>query len=620
MLHGTAGNVDFPTNSNVIIHHHLDSFPEQKFPVSQNYFKALVHLQPGPNEIIVDYEIPDTKMIAKSTINIVYIPLLQNEPLQLALILGKDSPGTFDSLDYKKDREGNGLELAIKKLRLAGYMMSAFTAEQMARNGFGPRSFRLEESWELDTISNQESTQRSTARVHVIRCDKTVAELRDPDLAQQNPEAKKANDLFNIAAEAISNHGEIFSNGKQQHVACLFLDAHWDAQQNLLLAHAALGGYANNFRLAIFGSHSLFSWPSCIEEIPSCFMDTTLTDTSKVCNDSNQSGTAWEALNIGQGAFQHEIGHLLGCPHQPSGIMLRDYTVWNRSFMPMEPEFCTRTGQPGLSLCLPKDECGWHRLDTIRFRYSSVFRTPDEPIISGTKPILFSLENGIAARCSSGIYMVEIEIEDSGKVGWIEYSETPTEIFLDRDVLFSHISEENRDTGKKIRIGVFGKGGEEEGIADFMAFNDSNRVSTPMRSSGSAFKSPKVGRDVDANTTVFFADKGPIASVIIHSGLAVDGVELTFRNTNETCLFGKRGGSPTALTFENDEYLLGFAVKAGYWVDAIQVITNKRKGPMCGGDGGGLHELIPPYGFTPVGLFGTIESWLFTFGIIYQAL
>lgn len=68
-----------------------------------------------------------------------------------------------------------------------------------------------------------------------------------------------------------------------------------------------------------------------------------------------QIGSSWEAANIGMGAHLHETGHLFGCPHQESGVMLRDYVTLNRSFLTRE-SFSTRTKSKG-GLVLEKDEC-----------------------------------------------------------------------------------------------------------------------------------------------------------------------------------------------------------------------------------------------------------------------
>ncbi|GBC04057.1 hypothetical protein RclHR1_00550002 [Rhizophagus clarus] len=100
-----------------------------------------------------------------------YSPLLQNPPLNLAILVAKDSKEIIDVPEERSDE--NKLESVKAKLRCAAYLWQAFTAEQMSRNGFGRRVFRLDEEWTEDTISNQNPGLRQTARIHIIRSSYT---------------------------------------------------------------------------------------------------------------------------------------------------------------------------------------------------------------------------------------------------------------------------------------------------------------------------------------------------------------------------------------------------------------------------------------------------------------
>lgn len=48
-------------------------------------------------------------------------------PLQLVILLAKDSPATFDATPARIEKEGNGLDIAIQKYRMAAYLWQAFT-------------------------------------------------------------------------------------------------------------------------------------------------------------------------------------------------------------------------------------------------------------------------------------------------------------------------------------------------------------------------------------------------------------------------------------------------------------------------------------------------------------
>ena len=80
----------------------------------------------------------------------------------------------------------------------------------------------------------------------------------------------------------------------------MFLDSHWDKKVGTIRGHAALGGGDDQIKLAIFGSHSLQSYPAHIEEVVPAFSDCTRTDTNHVANDCNEAGSNWEAANIGE--------------------------------------------------------------------------------------------------------------------------------------------------------------------------------------------------------------------------------------------------------------------------------------------------------------------------------
>ena len=177
-----------------------DGFPPTYWPVSDSHFKALVYLNPGPNKLRFDFTSPklensnSSNPIHSSYLTLHMLPSLIAPPLQLIVLLAKDSPETFDAVPARVEKEGNGLETAIRKFRMAAYLWQAFTAEQMYRNKLGRRVFRMEEEWVTGTSNyrdRENGTMRSEAKVHIIRCDKTVAEIRDLDRRNKIPRRKR---------------------------------------------------------------------------------------------------------------------------------------------------------------------------------------------------------------------------------------------------------------------------------------------------------------------------------------------------------------------------------------------------------------------------------------------
>ncbi|KAH8645649.1 putative peptidase family-domain-containing protein [Xylariales sp. PMI_506] len=620
-----------------------DGFPPTHWPASASHFKALVYLTPGANRLRFDFNSPklsnsgSSNPVHTSYLTVHMVPPMNSPPLQLAILLAKDSPGTFDAVPARIEREGNGLETAIRKFRMAAYLWQAFTAEQMWRNKLGRRVFRFEEEWTTGSSNHRDremGAMRSEARIHVIRTDKTVAELRDLELAQQNPKATKKGDLYGIAAEAVKNYFKPLP-GQKQYVSVLILDSHWDTASQTVTGHAALGGNAGDLQLAIFGSHCLQSYPTSFEEVVPAFTDCTPTDTARVANDCNEAGSSWEAANIGIGAHLHETGHLFGCPHQENGIMLRDYVRFNRSFVAREA-YCTRTKEKG-ALVLQADECTWHRLDCLRFRSHPCFKLPNDPLLNPDESVqAWPVEDGkVAVTAPTGVSYLELYSGgDDLCHSWIEYpaenGSIQRNIMLTEKELRERLPEDKRQG--KLKISVKSHGGGSLDIDDFHVL--CSKASSLKLSDGigplakTAYRGNKLGfsqmEGSEPQEFIFTSAKEKnrvLSRVVIYHGQAVDGLEF-FYDDDSSQLFGKRGGKPGGDSFEIDirrgEYITGFFVRSGVWIDGIQVLTSLgRKSPVYGNaHGGSPHTLLPPRGYTLCGVSGSCGPWVDGFSLI----
>lgn len=523
-------------------------------------------------------------------------------PLDLVILLGKDSPGTYDAVPERIQREGNGLPTAIRKFKMMAYLWQAFTGEQMNRNAFGRRCFRFEEDWQPGSLSLRDLEQpqmRNEAKIHVVRSHKTVEELRDLDIAQQYEPATRKGDLFSIAMEDVKNYFQP-RPGQTRYVSVLILDTHWDPNVKVVRAHAALGGGDETIKLAIFGSHALQSYPSCIEEVVPAFTDCTRTDVAHVANDLNESGSNWEAANIGIGAHMHETGHLLGSPHQESGVMLRDYVTLNRTFVCREP-YSTRTKSTGQRLCLPTDECAWHRLDTLRYRYHPCFRLPPDTPTNGDDSVqIWAVDNSSALiTASAGIAWIEIFAEgDDVCRAWIEYLDGPSpprQVTLTESELRNRLPSDKQK--KKIKIEIFAAGQGKHTVDDFgQLVSKSSKVK--LANGQAAFRGGKLGfsnmEGSQPEEVLFWHtvdSKKVLMSVRVYYGRALDGVEF-FYEDHTSQLFGKRGGKAGGSDFPLDtrrgETILGFYLRAGLWIDGLQILTTLgRKSEIYGNSTGG---------------------------------
>jgi hypothetical protein len=588
---------------NLTVHHDKDgqAFPPTNWPVSDSYFKALIYLSPGWNRIRFDFTSPalshhstgTTPTMHSSYIMLNYLPLNSAPPLQLVILVGKDSSCTYDAVPQRIQNEGNDLAMAIRKFRMAAHLWQTFTAEQMYRQKFGRRCFRFEEEWQTGTLSIRDwetGTMKNETRIHVVRSDKTTAELQSLEYAQQHGPAAKKGDLYSIAADAVKKHFNI-RPGQKQYVACLLLDSHWDPEAHTIRGHAALGGTGDDLGLAIFGSHALQSYPSSIEEVVPAFSDCTRTDTKYVANDCNESGSSWEAANIGIGAHLHEVGHLFGCPHQENGVMLRDYVRLNRTFLVREP-YSTRTKSQGLSICRQEDECAWHRLDVLRFRHHPCFRLPSDEILPQDDSVqYFPVGNGsVICSAASGISFVEIRTPDDELCRqWLDFTTTdtrrsimPRQVTLAEADIRARLPEDKKKA--KVSLTIFCGSSRSEKVEDLEDLLSKKNIvalphvrQAPKRDEGltmNAFNNV-VGLGKSFDTRLGFRSKKLghsqlegsqpeelilesthlqtklLTSVKVYSGYALDGIEFCYEDGHSQ-LFGKRGGKPGG-----DEFFLG---------------------------------------------------------------
>ncbi|KAJ8607365.1 hypothetical protein MRB53_040383 [Persea americana] len=85
----------------VIISTHQDILPAVSWPVCDSHFKAIVQLQPGANRLkleLISPRLPAQNGVASTHISwfhLNYLPVLSAPPLDLVILLGKDSPGHF---------------------------------------------------------------------------------------------------------------------------------------------------------------------------------------------------------------------------------------------------------------------------------------------------------------------------------------------------------------------------------------------------------------------------------------------------------------------------------------------------------------------------------------------
>lgn len=541
----SQGVVQFTNNGNKV-------FPPQQFEVNNGFFKALLHISSDePNKFHVQvfdkvsigefgFMEGTGQCVDEGKLTLIHNDLPQQKPVHLCIILGRDSNGSYDMPSYRLKRgEVANLPNAIRKLKVAGRLMQALTQDEMRSNAFDNRTWQfVEESVHNQGIYGYNNTEspipHQEIKVHVLRSPHTVAEIRDPNYAQQNPNASNSGWLYSHAIDLIGNSTDIFAGQHYKRTrtaiqcAVLYLDATFDIQRKLILAHAALGGGTNEVKLAIFGSHGLHSWPDNFPQVTPSFLDTTKLSEREVANDCNECGTSWECLNITMGAFMHEIGHHLGLPHQVNGIMLRDYVWFNRSFMTRENESLrTRTSGGIINRSTGRWDgptCHWNRLDLVRFYYHDSFSLPSDDtnfqkIYSttvipdsryegdGGSPSLYTTPQSTLVKSNNGMYLLEFVCDDLARYS-IEYLHDKgkggvgfqREILLDYESCYQQLKQHAGDKAKPdFDVRILSLGGDTY-IKDFkrQSKDSGNEIRFDFglgRGEIIGFKSPMLGRN-----------------------------------------------------------------------------------------------------------------------------
>lgn len=167
-----------------------NTYNAQTWPVTDSYFKALVPVDAGANQVSFTFKPPHewqgvSEKQSTTRITISYVPLSQNPPVHLVMLAARDSPLHIDCPPERRGQHDT-VEAVVAKFQLWAYMCQAFTAEQFRRNDMGRRPFALEEYDAPDNIEAYPPRgKRRRPYVHLLRSSHSLQEFRSPDCAQQ---------------------------------------------------------------------------------------------------------------------------------------------------------------------------------------------------------------------------------------------------------------------------------------------------------------------------------------------------------------------------------------------------------------------------------------------------
>ncbi|EST07704.1 hypothetical protein PSEUBRA_002801 [Kalmanozyma brasiliensis GHG001] len=542
-----------------------------------------------------------------------------------------------------------GLVEVKRRIALQAYLWQAFHAEQMRRHGMGRRAFQLDDE---EAFAKGERSLELLPRIHLLKSRHTLQEFRDPNNAQQKQGAGNAGAMHAFAAEALHDP----STPRQLHwspVAVLTLDTMYDPKMRLIRGHAALGaGGPGGLSHGVMGSHWLWAAPSSLGEITSAFLDTEPTDACCV-NDLNECPTAWQTLNIGSGAFFHEAGHALNNPHWPSGLMARGYVEWNRAFMTREPG-CKRNGLPSGRFFAPihagnDDKHNHiHRAQAVRARWHPCFHIPSDPPLPylESRPASWSQWNenepswtgtprGALVKCASGIGAIEIEVNGQYKthIEWLYLPSAsspaqlpPKETLIDAAYLSNLVGfDVMQHTSSHVKLTALGCNMRQAELDGFREHGVARSLQIPgIDPSRDVFRTLSLGQinrrgqqwDLIFPHARDDAPPGTLVAIEIFSGMSLDGLKLHY-STGAVCQFGPCGGSPYRMKVEYGDKVQRLNVRAGQWIDAIEVVFKSgRSSGMRGNTTGGSLKVLEPADARGevIGLFGTSGDWMDSIG------
>lgn len=150
---------------------------------------------------------------------------------------------------------------------------------------------------------------------------------------------------------------------------------------------------------------------------------------------------------------------------------------------------------------------------------------------------------------------------------------------------------------KPLKIKVFSCGGAEHTVDDFSKLaSKEGKIKLPDGRPG--FKSSKLGFSQMEGSQPHEVILGTVAkqprllrNIRVYHGKGLDGLEF-FYEDGPGELFGKRGGKQGGSDFPLDtkmaETVIGFYLRAGFWIDGIQILTSTgRRSEIFGNATGG---------------------------------
>lgn len=254
---------------------------------NDGHFKTILKLIPGKNSFVFQY------CCISSEISL-YCNRCQNSKFRLKIyyVICQNHDGRFQSVQGIS----NTVQSACEKINQIIALVQCFYAETLIQNGFDRKTF--------DFIECEPFYSRLA--VEEARCwsPYQLWQYHAKEFLCKETDDTNSYKYFGILASTL------FING-------------------ILKANAALG----IGDVALYGSGTMYSWPSHFDDIQECFLNETSIDTNILFDDSNGRKTFGGCFTTALGAIAHEMGHIFDLGHTMEGIMGNDIDFVNRMFI-----------------------------------------------------------------------------------------------------------------------------------------------------------------------------------------------------------------------------------------------------------------------------------------------
>ena len=289
-----------------------------EIPMVKLKFKVVVKLHQGDNEIKFDF------LGVKDILRISFKPSYTPYFVRLVYIVCKDDDGRFQSPTHLN----NSIDVAIKKIRVAGQVLQCCMAELIWTQNLGRKTFRLEsDSITGDPIVHIHHINITRQESYKMSAE-SLWEFLGRDILTSSIGDKKVKYLAFLSSTMYQNPKKIKPISHHETL-------------KMTKGHIALGGGG----LALFGTGCLWTWPTTVTSVQSTLCDTTPVDPCLYMDDSGYRGTVGGCVATTIGGVLHELGHTLDLGHTEDGVMSRGFDDLDSLLTIISEKGGSRSGQ-----------------------------------------------------------------------------------------------------------------------------------------------------------------------------------------------------------------------------------------------------------------------------------